>query len=445
MSWNNKVVWTEGMFLQPQHFQQHDRHVESQLRARVTSGIAYTWGFTSLLLDEPALAMGKLVITSASGVMPDGTAFHFPASDPPPPGLDIAADVRNEAVVLALALQQQGRIETDAEETPGPPGPRYTDSELEIGDSNASAARDAPVQIGRLNLRLMLARDSSEAFATLGVARIVERRADNRLTLDTQYVPPMLHALAQPILDGNDRELHGLLRQRAETLAARMAQPGRSGVGEIVDFLLLEAVNRSEPVFAHLRRITLLHPERLYTDCFALAGDLATFRDRRRPADFPEYQHDDLAKTFKPVIDSLRQSLSTVLEQNAIPIELQERKFGIRVALVSDAELRRTASFVLAVNAQIPSEALRQRFPAQIKIGPVELIRDLVTRQLPGVSIRALPVAPRQIPFHAGFSYFELDTQHNEVWKQLEVSGGLAMHVAGEFPGLEMEFWAVRG
>jgi type VI secretion system protein ImpJ len=31
------------------------------------------------------------------------------------------------------------------------------------------------------------------------------------------------------------------------------------------------------------------------------------------------------------------------------------------------------------------------------------------------------------------------------LWKQLERSGGLAMHIAGEFPGLEIEFWAIRG
>ena len=94
----------------------------------------------------------------------------------------------------------------------------------------------------------------------------------------------------------------------------------------------------------------------------------------------------------------LRQSLSMVLEQTAIPIDLQERKYGMRVAIISDIELLRTAVFVLAVNAQMPGEALRQRFPTQVKIGPAERIRDLVNLQLPGVTLRALPVAPRQIP-----------------------------------------------
>jgi type VI secretion system protein ImpJ len=39
--------------------------------------------------------------------------------------------------------------------------------------------------------------------------------------------------------------------------------------------------------------------------------------------------------------------------------------------------------------------------------------------------------------------YFELD-QSNELWVQLKTSGGIALHVAGEFPGLVLEFWAIR-
>nr|MBP7660224.1 type VI secretion system baseplate subunit TssK [Burkholderiaceae bacterium] len=82
-------------------------------------------------------------------------------------------------------------------------------------------------------------------------------------------------------------------------------------------------------------------------------------------------------------------------------------------------------------------------FPTQVKIGPVEKIRDLVNLQLPGVSLRSLPVAPREIRYHAGFNYFELDTSH-ELWRQLAQSGGLALHLSGEFPAIEFEFWAIR-
>ena len=98
---------------------------------------------------------------------------------------------------------------------------------------------------------------------------------------------------------------------------------------------------------------------------------------------------------------------------------------------------------LLAARADVPAEDLRRRFPSQLKIGPVEKIRDLVNLQLPGVPVHAVPVAPRQIPYHAGFVYFELDQSH-ELWGQLKTSGGVAMHVAGEFPNLAMEFWAIR-
>lgn len=444
MTWHNKVMWTEGMFLQPQHFQQHDRHIAHLVASRMSAAAGHGWGFTALALDEAALLRGQIALQSAQGVLPDGTPVSVPGHDPAPPALDVPADARDELVVLAVALARPGVAESDVEERHPSMPPRFHASEVEVADSHAASLRQAPLQIGRLNLRLMLARDANEGFTHLGVARIVERRADGRVLLDAQYVPPTLHVGGNVVLDGFLREVHGMLHQRAEALAARLAQPGRAGVGEIADFLLLQACNRAEPLVAHLRQRPVLHAEALYAQLLTLAGELSTFRERRRPPEYPAYQHDDPAPCFRAVMTDLRQSLSMVLEQTAIPIELQDRKYGVRVAVIADVELQRSAQFVLAVNAQMPGEALRSRFPTQVKIGPAERIRDLVNLQLPGVPVRPLPVAPRQIPYHAGFTYFELETRGNEMWRQLEQSGGLAMHIAGDFPGIELEFWAIR-
>jgi type VI secretion system protein ImpJ len=444
MTWHNKVMWTEGMFLQPQHFQQQDRFTARQLDGRFAATVPWPWGLSSLQIDDAALLQGKLALVAAKGVLPDGLAFNIPGDDPAPPAIDIAPDVRDQLVVLAVTLSRPGVTESDVESSEGSTPPRFRSNDVDVADIHATSLREAPLQIGRLNLRLMLGRDANEGFATLGVARIVERRADGRVMLDANYVPPMLHAPAHAVLDSYLREVHGMLHQRGEALGARLAQPGRAGIGEIADFLLLQVVNRHQPQFAHLQRVPVLHPERLYALCLGLAGELSTFRDAKRPIAYPEYRHDDLAGCFRVVMQDLRQSLSMVLEQTAIPIDLQDRKFGIRVAIIADVELQRSASFVLAVNAQMPGEALRARFPTQVKIGPAERIRDLVNLQLPGVTLRALPVAPRQIPYHAGFTYFELETRGNELWKQLETSGGLAMHIAGDFPGLALEFWAIR-
>jgi type VI secretion system protein ImpJ len=54
-----------------------------------------------------------------------------------------------------------------------------------------------------------------------------------------------------------------------------------------------------------------------------------------------------------------------------------------------------------------------------------------------------LPVAPRQLPFHAGRSYFSLDAA-DLLWGELAASAGIALHVPGDFPGLRLELWAIR-
>ena len=109
----------------------------------------------------------------------------------------------------------------------------------------------------------------------------------------------------------------------------------------------------------------------------------------------------------------------------------------------ADRKLLGNAGFVLAVDADIPAEDVRRHFAGQAKIGPVEEIRQLVNSALPGITLRPLPVAPRQIPYHAGVVYFELEPE-SQYWAKMTTSGGIAVHVSGQYPGLKMELWAIR-
>ncbi|MGZ5095916.1 MAG: type VI secretion system baseplate subunit TssK, partial [Burkholderiales bacterium] len=389
--------------------------------------------------------LGKIQLISGHGIFADGTPFDFPREDPPPPAFDVPLDLKDEVVVLALPLRRPGTEEIQMDASTDDTLARYSLGEAEVRDSASTSAESAVVQLGRLRMRLMRQRDINDAYTTLGVVQVVERRANNQVALSRSYIPPRLHTANDLVLNGYVDELHGLLQQRGEAIAARLSQLGRGGVSEVADFLLLQTVNRYEPLFAHLRRHTLLHPERLYSLCLQLAGELGTFSNTStRPPSFGPYEHDALELSFAPVIAELRRGLSMVLEQNAIPIELQDRRYGVKVAVIPDLELLKSASFVMAASAQLPQDVLRSRFPTQVKIGPVERIRDLVNLQLPGITLQPLPVAPRQIPFHAGRNYFELD-RSGDLWRQLERTGGMAMHIGGDFPGLELEFWAIRG
>ena len=443
MTLSNKVVWSEGMFLRPQHFQQQDRYFEALVRRCSTAVAPYAWGVEKLAIDRELLETGKFAVTQCAGVMPDGTQFNLPDEADPPEPLDLTEEVENAVVYLALPLQDARGMDVDFQGTANG-AMRYAVQESEVQDNSGGADAPAEIQVGRLRFRLMLEQDERSGYLCLGIARIVQVGADKNVLFDEDFMPSCIDCRAAAKLAAFLSELEGLLHQRGESIAGRVSESGRGGAAEIADFLLLQAVNRYEPLVSHLSRVPDLHPEALYRILLEMAGELATFTSKqKRPPAFPEYRHDALKETFEPLMASLRQSLSMVFERTAIAIPLEERKYGIRVATIADRSLLAEAMFVLAVNADVPAEALRQKFPPQLKIGPVEKIRELVNRALPGIELNALPVAPRQIPYHAGVTYFALDTK-GPFWKELQKSGGLAFHVAGQFPGLEMAFWAIR-
>ncbi len=443
MVWQRKVVWAEGMFLRPQHFQQQDRFTDFLVQSRTLPAQFFFWGFSRLALDTELLGLGKVGLLSAEGVLPDGTPFSCPGHDEAPAALAIGKDVKDTVIHLALPMRRRAGAEVTLGGVGGA-SVRYAAEVAEVPDVNDVGAQAAEVQIGKIQLSLRAAQDVTDGWVSLPVAQVVERRADGSVMLDPSFIPTVVNNSEISGLAVFCRELFGLLRQRGAALEERLSQPGRGGVGEVGDFLMLQFLNRWEPAVEHWVRVRAIHPERLFDDLLKMAGELATFtREQRRPAAMPTYDHDDLRSCFLPLMLELRRGLSSVLEQNAIQIELQERQYGVHVALIPSTELLTSCDFVLAVHAQTAVEFLRAHFPTQIKMGPVERIRDLVNLHLPGVPLRSLPVAPREIPYHAGYSYFELDTGH-DLWRQLQNSGGLALHVSGGFPELQLEMWAIR-
>lgn len=444
MYWHDKVVWQEGMFLRAQHFQQQDRHQARLLQARAEPLRPYPWGLTELAIDRDLLAAGRFALSSASGVLEDGTPFSLPGGADAPPPLELPEGTRNAVVHLALALRQDGNHEVAVGEGGAHAlQARYTLRSFEAHDTHSDSTLPAELAVGRLRLRYLLEGEEMAGYTRLGLARVVEVQSDRRVLLDERYIPPCLRVSVSGVLANLTAELLGMLGQRADMLAARLGQPGARGVAEVTDFLLLQAINRWQPLLAHWADAGHEHPEALFAGLVQLAGELATFTSAdKRAASYPAYRHDDLARCFGPVIADLRRALSTVLETTAVAIPIQEPRFGFRVAALTDHNLLR-CRFVLAVSADVPGEQLRRLFPQKVKIGAVEQIKQLVNVQLDGIATLALPVAPRQIPFRSGAAYFELD-RGSPHWQNMKASGGFGIHVSDEFPNLALELWAIR-
>ncbi|PPC76269.1 type VI secretion system baseplate subunit TssK [Pokkaliibacter plantistimulans] len=443
MSQYSRVVWSEGMFLRPQHFQQQERFWGDQQGALHSLVEAYGWGVLTLDIDDGMLNLGKLALRDAVLVLPDFTVVRMPAKEPLPAPLQVPAGIRDEVVYLALAVDKtkglnigSGRAEEGVT--------RYRWHDEEVIDNSVGQDASDTLQVAKLALSLRFASDDLTGYVTMPLCRIREVGEEGTVRLDKRYIPPSLCVHRNDILTGMLTEVVGMLKQRADVLASRLSQ-AQAAVSSLSDFLFLQLLNRYEAVLLHLKGIGQLHPERLYAELVALVGELATFvQEDKRPPQLPSYRHDQLTEVFGNLLVVLNQSLSTVLEQTATQLTMTISKFGIRVAELHDKKMLRDAQFVLAVRADMAVEELRKHMPAQIKIGPVELIRTLVNNQIPGVAIAPLPVAPREVPYHAGYHYFQLE-KNSEYWERLSSSGGIAIHLSGEYPALDMELWAIAG
>lgn len=444
MGAHGRVIWSEGLFLRPQHFQQQDRWFELLVRQSCHFARPYFWGFRSLEIDAPLLQTGKFGLRQCQGVLPDGTPFSAPDEHPAPPPLDVGGETRDKTVYLAAPIERSA-LAADALTIADNGIPRLQASEIEVYDvSQDSLGSRAEITIGRLKLALKLEREASVGYHLIPIARVREVRTDRTVLLDDNFIPACVDHRVSRRLSDFLRDLLGLLRQRGDTLADRVSMSGRGSVAEVADVLLLQVVNRLQPQVAHLVEAGGLHPEVLFWFLLGAAGELATLTtSARRPGSFPIYDHDNLTLCFPPVEDAIRQALQWMREPTAIAIAIEELQFGIRRAVITDRALLSSATFILEVGADMEADALIKTFRAQSKLGPQDRIRELVTQALPGIPLRARMNPPRQLPYHVNAVYFEIDTGH-DLWKGVEQNGILTLFVAGTFPSLAMTLWALK-
>jgi len=148
MSAHNRVIWHEGLFLQPQHFQQQDRYFERYIESRCRSLIPNSWGFTDIEFEFELLKVGKIGLTRLAGVPPDGTPFRMPDDDPLPPPIDIGTEIRDQRLFLAVPLRRPGELEVargpDSEDLA-----RDVAREFEAPDASVSGSERAILRVPR--------------------------------------------------------------------------------------------------------------------------------------------------------------------------------------------------------------------------------------------------------------------------------------------------------
>lgn len=438
----SKVVWSEGLFLQPQHFQQQERYLENLIINRPDPSGLSEWGIVECEWDPHLLGLGKFGLTVCRGVLPDGTLFDAPALDKLPEPIDIPEDVIDTLVYLALPLSTPGAIEVGLTTTEKA-FCRYQAEEWEVKDNVSSTGNFTQMQVGRLSIELKLQSDNLGGFSCLSIAKIKEVLLDKTVKLDENFIPPCLNIQAIPRLANFAKELLNLLSHRGETLAQSLNSL-YDNTAEMMDILLLHTINRLEALLHGWVGKKNIHPEQFYLYLNDALGSLAIFNENHRHlGKLPSYQHQNLKSTFEPLLTEIRQALSRVIQQKAILLNLEVNEYGMWFAPLEDKNLVQSAQFILAAASDFPLESLSQHLLSSIKIAASDRIQELITHVISGIPLQRLATIPREIPIKTDYLYFSL-SKTQPLWQDLVSATGMTIYIGNDIPGLQLQLWAIR-
>jgi type VI secretion system protein ImpJ len=426
--------------MKPQHFQQLDRS-QTKLSSMLSHNISpLHWGIRRLEINNELLSLGKIGITHAEGILQDRTPFDLPLLAELPEVKDVDPSIADKVVYLCCPLPSE-RSELFGNQKEGA---RYNIEVQEAVDSCYDSEDMAHISVGKLNFCLMYDHEDKSAYTSIPILKISAVKPDGSIIIDESFIPTCIDIHASVVLDKFVTEFASMLKHRAESIVQRLGVVDQQGVSTVSDFMLLQALNRYEPLFWHFANTEGVHPESLYRILLQAEGELSTLCSAsRRPLEFIKYNHGDLTSCLSRILESSKTTLSVMSEQRAIPLTLKDQNYGIRTAAIPDSKIIETTTFILAVKADVTLDILHTQFVSQTKIGSMDNIRDLINLQLPGIEIKPMPVVPRALPYHAGYTYFELD-RGSEEWAALKNSAAIAIHVSGDFANLSLQLWAVR-
>lgn len=456
MDHQQKVLWTDGMFLTPHHFQQQDRYLHSQMWSYTRAVQHLSYGISWLQIDEDALAVGDLLVIKATGIFPDGLAFAMPDLDEPPPGRSLAnlfdtegaifdTDQGARAIYLAIPSARTGvRVVSDEGQIDGVPT-RFRSSTAATRDEN-SVGNEQELQLARKNIRIVFEGESLEGYSVLKIAE-VHRDSTGRIVLNPDYIPPALSLRASPRLELVVRRILEVLTARSHELAAQRRDRGSGlvdyAMSEAANFSLLALINTFIPSLRHYYHQAGVHPEIVYRELAKLAGSLCTFSNSGAPDQLPLYVHDDLSQTFTELERELNDLITVVIPTRSLrlPQKMIDDAW-FEVALPENANPEH--AYYIGVAADVNSEKLIAEVPLKIKLASAEAMNFFIAQGLRGVGIEYLSTPPQELPINPDWKYFQV-LGVGDQWEEMIEERKLGVYLPGEFRNLRLECYVVMG
>jgi type VI secretion system protein ImpJ len=443
----DKVIWKDGLFVLPQHFQQFERYLLGITQHTNAVSIPYMCGFNSFSIDETLLSKGMFALVDASGIMPDGTPFSMPINNSIPTMRSVEECFGHQKtyldVYLCLPLAQEGR--PICSESSSTVESRYK-TEVKTIIDEVSGSVPEEIELGKYHFFIRFKGESQDALTSLLIARL-KRTINEGFIIDETISPTVLSIGASTSYMkkfGNLlAELHskgeGLLRGRKQL----SEQISISTPDEITNHFLLTSITTHTPLLDHyFRRASQVHPYVVYCQIAQLAGALQAFGTKNEITSLPVYDHTDPCSSFDLMLLSIHSILAADYSSRSIRIPIEKTAEATYQCTIIDESLLSQGEFFLGLCADAPHETIINTVRRTIKMTSPNELQRLTIGALPG--LRLEPVnPPADLATKSDYLYFNLvrDGVH---WEKILAAGNIAFYFPNTLNKVMMELLAIK-
>jgi type VI secretion system protein ImpJ len=446
MTLPSKVLWGEGLFLRPQHFQQQDRYHEALLHQTATALHPYGWGVRKLVIDREALRDDTLRVLALSLIFPDGEVYDAPDGDmlPPQVRLDQLPATTQTVTFHAAMPAMKAHGDNCAPCDQPAPDTRFAQVDHETQDMFTQAA-DAPVTYLTRTLRLAMDGDALASFVSFPLLRL-RRVATGGFEIDPAFAPPCLSIEAAPGLRLQLARLMEKMLAKVNALYGHHREPNKNVVelrgGDVSSFWLLHTASTGYAALSHLYNQPDLHPERLFEQLLHLAGGLMTYSRSYRLEELPAYQHADPAPPFMRMDQMIRDLLDTVISSRYFAIALTNERPPYYFGTLDSGKITAATTLYLAVAADLPALKLVELVPLQFKLGAPDDVDKFVLSAMPGVKLVHAPQVPAALPVQPDTYYFVLENR-GALYERMLQAQAISIYVPNGLRDLRLDLIAI--
>lgn len=437
-----KVIWYEGMKLNPHHFQQADKYHEYYVNSKINFLNSNFWGLKEFKIDTAALAGGIFGLISCSGIMPDGLIVDMPGNDSLPKARSFEelfqATAEKLEVYLCLPVENIAGNNCQIDENNSGNNSRFVLQNYETADYN-TGQNLRTIGVVRPNFQFKFGEESLEDYTSVKLGHIV-RSSDGKFTMDGEYIVPSLSISASEVLLNYIREILGTLVSKSKELRAQASihKPELS-LTQIEILLMLQTVNSYIPLLNYYYSSPDIHPEVLYVLLLNLAGQLSTYSNLGiKNTEYPPYDHKHLTEIFGQIVTDIDIMLNVqkTVERRDIIVPLRKQAETLYVGQLSPNQI--ASQFFIAVYSDIPEKKVISELSKNIKISAYEEIFAVHQAGIQGVSIEYIARPPAGVSVNEKAHYFKINKE-GRFWEKIVAKNNIAFFLAAEFKALELE------